>query len=232
MSTFYKYTNFESMAQIYQDDTLTDNALDIPLNPDGTLPSVRDKALDALNNTTTFTVFNPSTRKDELLIIRHAPFGMPLSQQDGPKWWLNPDSETAAIEERAEAAVRNEIDYLRQTVELVEAEIATLDAIDDLRQAVELDEAEVAAHDAIDDLYNAIELDAAEAATHEAIDDLRHYILLRTEELETGNFALRGPTVEPEPWLVAVAAISQARADEAARNAAPNWWEVESDDGF
>lgn len=94
--------------------TCTDSADDIPLNPDGSLPTPAQKALDILTNTTTRAVINWETHTWELLTTRHAPFGMPLSQQqNGEDWWMVDGSsavEEALKESARQARESNEVD--------------------------------------------------------------------------------------------------------------------------
>lgn len=133
--------------------TCTDSADDIPLNPDGTLPTPAQKSLDILTNTTTKAVVNWETNTWELLTTRHAPFGMPLSEQHGENWWMAAD--TSAVEEEsmertmadlADDAERARLEVLDRMIEesMDEAEIR----FESLRQAVAL---EFEVHRLVDD---------------------------------------------------------------------------------
>jgi hypothetical protein len=129
--------------------TCTDADGDIPLNPDGTLPTPAQKALDMLTNTTTRAVVNRETHTWELLTIRHAPFGMPLSEQTGENWWIAVDSSVTA-EEKPKAEPKPQKADLKAMLE-------------DTRQAIELIEL-------------GIDMEESMAKTEVLIEDLRHRV--------------------------------------------------------
>jgi hypothetical protein len=132
--------------------TCTDADGDIPLNPDGTLPTPAQKALDILTNTTTRAVINCETHTWELLTIRHTPFGMPLSEQIGENWWIAIDSSAAAEEKPKEepkvpkSDLTVMMDSAREAIELIELGIDMEESmaetevlIEDLRRRVGLE---------------------------------------------------------------------------------------------
>lgn len=99
-SPFHTTLSMENMPHRTITLTCTDNDEDTPLNPDGTLPTPAQKALDILTNTTTRAVINWETNAWELLTTRHAPFGK--------NWWRAVDS--SAIENRWIAAVSSAVE--------------------------------------------------------------------------------------------------------------------------
>ena len=119
--------SMENMVHTTRDLTCTDSADDIPLNPDGTLPTPAEKALDILNNTTVETVYNRETNAYELLTTRHAPFGMPLSEQYGELWWIAPD--TSPIDAEIEEAMVNLDGAMADLAEAVIEESTMVDAM-------------------------------------------------------------------------------------------------------
>jgi hypothetical protein len=105
-NSFHTTVSMENMLHRTTTLTCTDDANDIPLNPDGTFPTPAQKALDILTNTTTKAVINWETNAWELLTTRHAPFGMPLSQQqNGENWWMAADTSAAEEQERLERTI-------------------------------------------------------------------------------------------------------------------------------
>jgi hypothetical protein len=131
--------------------TCTDNENDAPLNPDGTVPTPAEKALDILTNTTTKAVINRELHTWELLTVRHAPFGMPLSEQVGENWWKAADSsaeeeqqlreqkaaQAAAIESTRQALERNRQAVQRIVDILVEESMDEVEVtMESLRQTV------------------------------------------------------------------------------------------------
>ena len=157
MIAFPFHTTISMENMLYRTTTLTctDNDGDTPLNPDGTVPTPAEKALDILTNTTTKAVINWELHTWELLTTRHAPFGMPLSEQDGENWWMAADSsaeeEQQLREENAALAAtiqstRQAIERNRQAIEriqldiLIEESMAEVDVrMESLRQAVALE---------------------------------------------------------------------------------------------
>ena len=134
--------------------TCTDNANDIPLNPDGTFPTPAQKALDILTNTTTKAVINWETNAWELLTTRHAPFGMPLSQQQhGDNWWMAADSNAAGAaeeEERLERAM-SDLTLSQEAVldRMIEESMAEVEVrMERLRQSIAMD---LQVHGLVDD---------------------------------------------------------------------------------
>lgn len=83
-SPFHTTLSMENMPHRTITLTRTGSDEDMPLNPDGTIPTPAQKALDILTNTTTRAVVNWQTNTWELLTTRHAPFG--------ENWWIAADS--------------------------------------------------------------------------------------------------------------------------------------------
>lgn len=150
MISFPFHTTVSMEAMLHRTTTLTctDNENDVPLNPDGTVPTPAEKALDILTNTSTKAVINWELHTWELLTTRHAPFGMPLSEQVGENWWMAADSsaeeEQQLREEKATLAAT--IESARQAIELIELGILIQESMDEvdvrmesLRQAVALE---------------------------------------------------------------------------------------------
>jgi hypothetical protein len=152
---FHNTLSMENMLHRTTNLTCTDDENDIPLNPDGTVPTPAEKALDILTNTTTKAVINQELHTWELLTTRHAPFGMPLSEQDGENWWMAADSsaqeeqqlreeenaaQAAAIESTRQAIERNRQAVERIVAILVEESRAELDVrMESLRQIVAME---------------------------------------------------------------------------------------------
>lgn len=112
-------TNKSRWAYININLTVTDNNGDTNLMPNGSIPTMLDKSVDAISNTSTHRLWNPITREWQVIYIRHAPFGMPVAQQRGEKWWLaTPDPALLAIYQQAHASICRSIDILRQRVGL------------------------------------------------------------------------------------------------------------------
>ncbi|GAB7325018.1 hypothetical protein MBLNU13_g08816t1 [Cladosporium sp. NU13] len=145
-NNFHTTVSMENMHHRTITLTCTDNADDIPLNPDGTFPTPAQKALDILTNTTTKAVVNLDTNAWELLTTRHSPFGMPLSEQHGENWWMAVDTSAAEEEERVERAMADLA--LRQEAlvdRMIEESMAEVEVrMETLRQAVAM---ELQAHD-------------------------------------------------------------------------------------
>lgn len=119
----YNLIDINSLAHVTENETCTDEPGDILLNPDGTFPTPGDKARDLLNNTTVRVRTNFETGAHELVTVRRAPFGMPLSEQHtDDKWWLLPE----LFFEQLEAGMRATIDNLTRVVEL-EARICAVE---------------------------------------------------------------------------------------------------------
>ena len=127
--------NNPQIVQVNINLTITDDETDFALNPDGSFPTKEDIAVDAMINTRTHVVRNEDTGEWQRVTTRHAPFGMPLSQQQGDKWWLAaPSPRLVALEEQADADIRRSLDNLRLRVQFEQARHAYTHAVDNTRR--------------------------------------------------------------------------------------------------
>ena len=139
---FHTTLSMENMLHRTTNLTCTDNENDVPLNPDGTVPTAAEKALDILTNTTTKAVINGELHTWELLTVRHAPFGMPLSEQVGENWWMAADSSAQEEQQLREENVAHSA-AIESTRQAIERNHQAIERIVDILVEESMDEVEV-----------------------------------------------------------------------------------------